>query len=159
MKIKQYLKKLSSMNACQEAIIDIAHEPSLRKLTLAKARCAKLVLHLMKDERSKNAVKVAEMYGLGKATRQDLDKAAAAAADAYAYAADAAYAAYAAADAFAAAAADAAYAFAYAAYAAAYADAADAAAYAFAAAARRTILNKCANIIREQYPKINQLGE
>ena len=58
---------------------------SLQKLTLAKARCAKTVLHLMKDERSRNAVEVYEKYGLGKATLKDLEKAtadAAAAADA-----------------------------------------------------------------------------
>lgn len=35
----------------------------LKELTLAKALCAKTVIHLMKDERSKNAVKVAEDFG------------------------------------------------------------------------------------------------
>ena len=94
-----------------------------RKLTLAKAHCANTVRHLMKDQRSKDAVDAAIQYGLGNITLKQLwlakaDAAAAAdadaAADAAAYAADAA--AYAAAD----AAADAA------AYAAAYA-AADAA--------------------------------
>jgi chemotaxis protein histidine kinase CheA len=95
----------------------------LRPLTLAKARCAKTVIHLMKDQRSINAVNVAERFGLDECTLEELDDSAAAAAAAYADAADAAYAAatYSA----AAAAAYAAYsAAAYAAYDA-YADAAD----------------------------------
>lgn len=58
-------------------------EAQLRKLTLAKARCSKLVVHLMKDERSRNAVEVAEQFGLGNATRQELADAAADAAAAY----------------------------------------------------------------------------
>ena len=66
----------------------------LRTLTLAKALCAKTVIHLIKDERSIKAVEVAEAFGRGNATREELD---AAATDAYAaatdaYAADAAYA-------------------------------------------------------------------
>jgi hypothetical protein len=86
-----------------------------RLLTLAKGKCAQTVLHLMKDQRSKDAVKAAIDYGEGNITDQEL----AAAADAYvaAYAADAA-AAYAA----AAAAAYAAAAYAAAAYAAAKRD-------------------------------------
>ena len=52
-----------------------------RKLTLAKARCAKLVIHLMKDERSRKAIEVAEDYGNNKATKDDLAAAAYAAAD------------------------------------------------------------------------------
>ena len=108
-------------------------ETQLRKITLAKARCAKLVIHLMKDDRSRNAVEVAERFGKGEATREELDAAYAAAVAAYAAdAADAAaVAAYAAAD--AADAAD-----------AAYAAAAD-------AAAREDILKKCAGIIKELY--------
>jgi hypothetical protein len=86
----------------------------LQELTLAKARCAKTVIHLMKDQGSINAVNIAEKYGLGEATREELDAYAAAAA--YAYAAAAAYTA--AADAAAAAAAAYAYADAYAAAAA-----------------------------------------
>ena len=62
--------------------IDRTNETELRKITLAKARCAKLVIHLMKDERSRNAVEVAEQFGLGNATRQELDAANANAADA-----------------------------------------------------------------------------
>jgi hypothetical protein len=62
---------------------DRENEAKLRKLTLAKARCAKLVIHLMSDKRSKNAVLVAEQFGMGRATRQELDTYAAyAAADA-----------------------------------------------------------------------------
>jgi hypothetical protein len=97
---------------------------NLRTLTAAKAECAALVLHLMKDERSRNAVEVARSYGRGEATDEELS-----AADA------AAYAAYAAAD----AAADAA---AYAAYAAASAD------VAYAADVMQETLAKCAEIVR-----------
>ena len=118
-----------------------------RVFTLTKGKCAELVIHLMKDERSKNAVRVAIAYGEGKATDEELKTAAAAAfaaaADAYdAYAADAfAFDAYAF-DAFAAAAeADDAYA-AYAYADDAYADAAD------ADAARIKTLKQCADISR-----------
>ena len=97
----------------------------LNKLTLAKARCAKTVIHLMKDQRSIYAVNIAERFGLDECTLEELNAAYAYAADA---AADAAFAAY---DAAADAADDAAYA----AYAAAYADAAFAAYAAYAAAA------------------------
>jgi hypothetical protein len=58
---------------------------NLRELTLAKAKCARTVFHLMKDERSRRAVIVAENFGRGVATRHELDAAAYAA-----YAADAA---------------------------------------------------------------------
>ena len=93
----------------------------LRQLTLAKARCAKLVIHLMKDERSIKAVEAAENFGLGLIDLEELN---AYAADAYAAAAYAAAAdAYADAAYAAAAYADAAYA----AADAAYADAAEAA--------------------------------
>jgi hypothetical protein len=69
--------------------------------TLAKGHCANTVRHLMTDERSINAVDVAIAFGEGKATREELDAAAAAsraaasasAAYAAAYAAVAAYAA------------------------------------------------------------------
>ena len=46
----------------------------LKEITLAKARCAKTVFHLMKDERSRNAVEVAEKFGLGEATLEELKK-------------------------------------------------------------------------------------
>ena len=115
---------------------------NLKQITLAKAKCARLVIHLMKDKRSKKAVKVAEQFGLGNATRNELDAAAAdadaaadaAAADAYADAAVAADAAAAAADAYA----DAAVAAAYAAYA--------------ADAKKKEILKQCADICREYLP-------
>jgi hypothetical protein len=108
-----------------------------RPLTLAKALCAKTVVHLMKNESSVKAVDVAERYGMGEAADEELSAAAAYAAYAAAdYADAAAYAADAAAD-YADAAADYADAAAYAADAAAYAAAyaADAAAYAAAYAA------------------------
>ena len=146
-------------------------EESLRKLVGAKVKCARLVQHLMTDKRSLNALDVAERFSNGTATRSELDNAAAYAADAAgtaaAYAADAAgtAAAYAA----DAAGTDAAYdAATYAAYAAADAadaadaDAADAAAYAAAYAAadayaKKNILSKCADIVRQLYPDIDVL--
>jgi len=97
----------------------------LQPLTLAKAYCANTVRHLMTDERSVKAVDVAIAFGEGRATRDELDTvadAAAYAAEAYATAATASYAA---ADA-AVYAASAAYAAVYASYTAA--SAADAAA-------------------------------
>jgi len=133
----------------------------VRKLVLAKSLCAYTVKHLMKDQKSKDAIYVAFLFGRGKATKQELmaaaayaDAAYAAAAYAAAYAdayaaAYAAYAAYAAADAATYAAADAAYA---AAYADAYADAAYAdTAYADAAyaAAKKENQMKTANICRK----------
>jgi len=103
-----------------------------RLLTLTKGKCAATVLRLMKDKRSKKAVKAAIDYGHGLIGDEELKNAADAAYDA----AYAAYAAY-----------DAAYA-AYAAYAAAYA-AAHAAAYAAADAAKRDNQLLTANICRE----------
>ena len=100
----------------------------IKILTLAKVECAKTIIHLMKDERSLNALEVAEIFALtDEVTLEDLRAAYAAAAYA-AYAADADAAAYAADADAAAAAADAA-------DAAAAAYAADAAAYAADAAA------------------------
>ena len=55
-----------------------------RLLTLAKGYCAKTVMHLMKDKRSRKAVDVAIEYGQGKVTKKELIYYAAAA-----YAADA----------------------------------------------------------------------
>jgi len=74
----------------------------LRKLILAKGHCANTVRHLMKDERSINAVDTAIKYGEGKCELDELNKAdAAASAASYAasYAASASYAAEAAASA------------------------------------------------------------
>jgi subtilisin family serine protease len=71
----------------------------LQPLTLAKGHCANTVRHLMNDERSIRAVDIAIAFGEGKATREELAAAAAAAyAAAYTAAADVA-AAYAAANA------------------------------------------------------------
>jgi hypothetical protein len=175
--MKTIIKKLQDLRACDDGIeyldtqnnyqaawdnckrgdwmlwvlrkkIDLADESQLRALTLAKARCAKLVIHLMKDERSKKAVEIAEAFGNGEATREELDAAAYAAAAAAA----AAYAVYAVAAAAAAAA-----------YAAAAAADADAAAYAaaayaaYAAAARKKVLAQCAGIIREIFPNPPEL--
>jgi hypothetical protein len=112
-----------------------------RLLTLAKARCAKTVIHLMKDKRSIKAVEVAEAYGNGEASEEDLKKAYIAAAAVYADAAADAAAVYA--DAAAAYSADtAAYSADAAAYSAAYsADVAD--------VARKTNQLQTANICRE----------
>ena len=86
----------------------------LQLLTLAKGKSAETVIHLMRDDRSRNAVKVAIDFGNGVSTHEELDAAAAAANAAaedacdYAFAAyaaaasNAAYAAYAAANAYAA---------------------------------------------------------
>lgn len=115
----------------------------LRELTLAKGHCANTVRHLMKDERSLAAVDAAIAFGEGKITREELDKASAAAADADAT--DDAYAAAAAADADAVTASAA-----YAAYAA-YAFAADAFA-ADAAAAIESNQLETANICRKYLP-------
>ena len=105
-----------------------------KKLTMAKAMCTKQVEHLMKDQRSKDALQACFDYVNGKITREQLDAAAVAA---YAAAADAA-------------AADAAAAVAAYADAAAYAAAdAAAAAYAAAANARENSLRKSADICRE----------
>ena len=151
--------KLNRLKACHDAVLWVAKQPNVKtawencergdwmlwlakklnvddkKLTMAKAMCAKQVEHLMKDQRSKDALQACFDYVNGKITREELD--------AYAYAA---YAAYAAAD--AAADADAYAAYADAAYAAADADAyADA--YAAYAAARIASLKKSADICRE----------
>ena len=120
----------------------------LRLRTLAKGHCANTVRHLMTDERSLNAVDVAIAFGEGKATREELDAAAAAA-----YAAAYAAAAY-------ASAADAAAAASRAAAAAADADAADDDADAAATAAlnRQQTADICREYIGESLiQKVNQL--
>jgi hypothetical protein len=125
-----------------------------RKLTLAKASCANQVRHLMKDQRSLDALDACYRYANGEISREELNTyahayaayaAAYAAYAAAAYAASAAYAAYAAAAYAASAAYDA-----YDAYAAddAYAAAYDAVA-ADAADARKGSLKKSADICRE----------
>ena len=124
---------------------------NLRKLVLAKARCAKLVKHLMKDKRSRSAIEVAERFGLGQATHKELDAADVAATDAAVATAFAAVAG--AADVTDVAGANAANAAADGYTAGAYATAgANAAAYAIAAADAangKEIFKKCADICRE----------
>jgi hypothetical protein len=113
-----------------------------KKLTMAKAMIAKQVEHLMKDQRSRDALQACFNYVNGKITREQLNIYADAAHVVAAAATGAAYAA-------AAAAAGAVYA-AGAAYAgAAYAAAATGAAYTAAAAAREKSLKKSADIYRE----------
>ena len=167
-------KKLLKINACGEGMEWLADQTAedawatcqrgdwmlwvgsrcgvdLQTITITKVKCARLVQHLMQDQRSLDALDVAEQFALGNATREQLadatDAAYAAAYPAGAYNA-AAYAAYAAAaDAYAAtdaathAATDAAT---HAAYAAA-----THAAYAATHAAREKILAQCADICRE----------
>ena len=172
-------KKLLKINACGEGMEWLADQTAedawatcqrgdwmlwagsrcgvdLQTITITKVKCARLVQHLMQDQRSLDALDVAEQFALGNATREQLAAAAADAANAAAD--DAAYAASAAADADAA---DAAYATdaANAASAASAANAAYAAsaAYATAAAAvasadyaaREKILAQCADICRK----------
>ena len=124
--MKTFMDILKKLNACSDArkwagdmnieeVVEKCHrgdwllwlakriEIDHRKLTLAKGYCANTVRHLMKDQRSIDAVDAAIAYGEGKISDEELSSAAYAAyaADAAAYAAaDAAYAAaYAAADA------------------------------------------------------------
>jgi hypothetical protein len=168
-KSKQLRQELTDLNACKDAMVWLGKRnetkmladchrgdwllwyffkmrntpgyPDIKTITLVKVKCARLAQRLMKDQRSINALDVAERWANNQATDQER---------AAAYAA-AAYAAYAAAAAAAAAAAYTADAAATAAYAtAAYATAADAAAaYATAADDRTKILKQCANICRE----------
>jgi hypothetical protein len=116
MTFTEYLK---SINACSDAIewaesktveevVATCHrgdwllwlaskcDIGLQPLTLAKGHCANTVRHLMNDDRSLKAVDTAIAFGEGRATREELDAAYAAA---YASARAAAYAA-AAADAY-----------------------------------------------------------
>lgn len=123
---------------------------TVRLLTLAKGKCAETVIHLMKDQRSKDAVIAAIAFGEGKITRAELNKARNAAYDATAYDATADYATD-----YAAAVADAAADYATAAYdAAVYADAAaDYAAAVYADARERRAAREAnqlltANIVR-----------
>jgi hypothetical protein len=172
MKFKQ---KLIKLGACEEAIrwvgdrtmeeafrdcpradwILWAHEKFFpekkRERVLAAAHCANTVRHLMQDDRSKKAVDTAIRYGEGKATEEELQFAADAAAEAADYAAAA----------FSFFTAD------YAAAAAAYAAAADAAAYAADAAVdgsadyitlKERYLQKTADICRKylEFEKITK---
>jgi hypothetical protein len=141
--MKTFQELLIELNACEDArewacdktieqVVQECHQGDwllwlakrvgveLQPLTLAKGHCANTIRHLMTDERSLKAVDTAIDFGEGKATKEELYKAAAAT---YTYAAAA----------YAADAADAAAAAAAAAYAADAAAAAAAAAYAAAA--------------------------
>ena len=112
--------EIEKFNACKESIVFRKNYPDFKtawencprgdwmlwiakklnvdllKLTTAKALCANTVRNLMRDERSTKAIDVAILFGQGKASREELD---AAAADAAAADAEAAYATAAAADA------------------------------------------------------------
>ena len=117
MTFTEYLK---SINACSDAVEWAANKTveevvatchrgdwllwlaskcdiGLQPLTLAKGHCANTVRHLLKDDRSIKAVDTAIAFGEGRATREELDAAYAAAYAYAAYAAAYAYAAYAAA--------------------------------------------------------------
>jgi hypothetical protein len=111
-----------------------------RKLTLAKFKCANQVRHLMKDQRSLDALDAAEKYGNGEISSDELNAAYASASSSSAASDAASAAAYASAS--SSAASDAASA---AAYAAAYATA-YAAAY---VAARKESMKRSANFCRE----------
>jgi hypothetical protein len=132
---------------------NVLNESPLREFALF---CGNQVRHLMKDERSIKALDITRAYLDGQATREELNRAAAAADDAYAAAAysayaAAAYSAYAAAaySAYAAAAADDAYAYAYA--AAAADDAYAAAAYSATQAALLTQqIDKLIEVLEEE---------
>ena len=105
---EEFQKKLQSLSACRDAVawaqgkdfkqvwqtcergdwmLWLAHWLmrndsvfTLQQITKAKVRCARLVQHLMKDNRSIQAIDVAERFSEGLATREELNAAAAAAA-------------------------------------------------------------------------------
>lgn len=110
--MKELLKKLNACNEAQEWAANktwvevyktchrgdwllwlfISTNPEMkRQIILAKGHCAATVLHLMKDQRSKDAVKAAIDYGNGLITDEQLKTAADAAVSASA-SASAAYA-------------------------------------------------------------------
>ena len=120
--MKTFKQYLESLKACDNAIKWAGYKPveqvvaechrgdwllwlakkcgvELQPLTLAKGHCANTVRYLMTDERSVKAIDVAIAFGEGRATRDELDTAAACAATAAGWAATAAYAAAYAADA------------------------------------------------------------
>lgn len=113
-----------------------------KELTLAKGRCAETVIHLMKDERSKAAVKAAIDFGSGLITEDEL--AAAANAATVAFTSAATFTTFAA---FAASSADAV------ASAVAFA-AADAAAFADTSAARKKNRQLTADICKQVLGKL-----
>jgi len=193
MEINEYISKIKSLKACEEAVID-AHNyktsqelwadckrgdwmlwligrlagksgsEKRKKLVLTASKCARLVLPYVKEGEMGplSTIETGEQWARGEnnVTLNDVKKAADAA-----YAA--AYTAYTAvddteADAYAAAAAAA-----YTAFYATAADAAGAAAFAYASAAavdtavysatRTKILAQCADIVRVDYPEVDDL--
>ena len=98
--------EIEKFNACKESIVFRKNYPDFKtawencprgdwmlwiakklnvdllKLTTAKALCANTVRNLMRDERSTKAIDVAILFGQGKASREELDAAAADADDA-----------------------------------------------------------------------------
>lgn len=69
-----------------------AVENEEKKIRLYAVWCARQIQHLMLDQRTINALDVAERFANGEATRDELHNACAAATEAYAYAATDAYA-------------------------------------------------------------------
>jgi hypothetical protein len=104
--MKTYYDVLKSLNACDEAcearknitveeamriteradwIVWLAQRLGVdkRKIILAKVRSSVVIKHLLKDERSLKALEVAEHYGLGNATDEELKLACDLACDVY----------------------------------------------------------------------------
>ena len=99
-KFKDLLEKLDACNAATEwaqektieTVVSEVHRGDwllwlakktdlpIPLITLAKGKCAETVIHLMKDQRSKDAVKAAIDFGNGLISRDELNAAAAAAA-------------------------------------------------------------------------------
>ena len=70
------------LKAQPDWLVWIAARPGVlsdRDLRLFACRCVRQVWHLLTDDRSKNAVIVAEKYAVGEATTEELDLACAAA--------------------------------------------------------------------------------
>ena len=182
--MKKHITYLNSLSACEKAVVWATQFPTLqkawdkcergdwmlwlivkqagglvsksrKKLVLTACKCARLALKYVpkEEKRPLKAIQTTEKWANGDSSisLDDIRNAA--------NAADAAYAAYYAA-AYAANAADAAPYAAYAAYAAAHAalddirNAVYAANAAYYAAARSKVLEQCADIVREMYPKI-----
>jgi len=167
MEINEYISKIKSLNACKEAVVDahnyktsqelwddwkrgdlmlwligrLAGEPGSekrKKLVLTASKCARLDLPYAKEDelRPPNIIETAEQWAKGEnnITLNDVK----------------ASAVYAAAAASAASAASAV-------YAAATAAAAASAASALAAYARTKVLAQCADIVRADYPNVDDL--
>ena len=91
------MKKLEKLNACGEAILYVRTQKSVaeawkncergdwmlwiakklnvddRKLTMTKATCVKQVEHLLKDQRSKDALQACFDYATGRISREELN--------------------------------------------------------------------------------------